>query len=323
MRPRHSERWDIPPSIWPEAREARQILAIVCLAEQRFMVPFLEPHLNASMFHIIGQTVEAKSDYMAVTYRRRGAVLSVGGRRFSNTIFQQPAQIEETRCRVINKRLLKALLTARSRRPDIWSPIQASLDAFLLGHAEHSELSWETCVMLSAMAFEQLMAPKETTAVSLASSFADLWAAHISKRIDIAVRVKADPKYAADQQSWPLHRKWMKELYEARSASAHRGARIGFSQNWQPAQHVVIAAFAFALTLKLRLSAAKLYDLSDEELGACDALDLLLDSDWGESWKRAPEWSTILTQSELMRGISASVSHAYQAMQDGKADNSQ
>jgi hypothetical protein len=95
----------------------------------------------------------------------------------------------------------------------------------------------------------------------------------------------------------------MKELYEARSSRAHRGSRPEFSQNWKDWQHMVIAAFTYPLAVKLRLAAAGLYKLNDRELGACEALDQLLDSHWGTGELKPPEWSKILSTAETVRAL--------------------
>jgi hypothetical protein len=154
--------------------------------------------------------------------------------------------------------------------------------------------------MLSAMAFERLLEPKKASAMSVAEAFAKLWASYSSLKIRDATRIKPDHKheFGAEQSAWPVHRKWMKELYEARSSRAHRGSRSEFSQNWKDWQHMVIAAFTYPLAVKLRLAAGGLYKLNDRESGACEALDQLLDSHWGTSELKRPEWSRILSTAE-------------------------
>ena len=106
---------------------------------------------------------------------------------------------------------------------------------------------------------------------------------------------------------WPIHRKWMKELYEARSATVHRGPRSEFSKNWATWQHLVLAAFAYPLAVKLRLAEEGLYSPSDRELASFEACDLLLDGSWGKGWRKPPEWSTILSMAEGTRAIHAVV----------------
>ncbi len=120
----------------------------------------------------------------------------------------------------------------------------------------------------------------------MAETFAALWKPYATRTMAHSKRVHSDPKWKANQDAWPIHRKWMKELYEARSSKAHRGPKAGFQQNWADWQHMIVAAFVYPLVIKLRLMKAGLYDLDDEELGACEALDVLLDSDWGKGWRK-------------------------------------
>lgn len=305
LRSRHSKSWDIPDRLWGDARRAVELLALACLAEQRFHEGHFSPHLNATMFRLVGQGVAGGSDGLSLLIPRRGAGLAIGGLRFSDVRFQEPMQIEGTECKKINLRLTRALARAQKTKPGVWKTISSSLELFLLGHSETPELGWDSCVMLSAMAFERLLEPQQRTAQGTAEAFAVLWSSHIGKTIANATRVKPDHKanIALDQQGWPLHRKWMKELYEARSSLAHRGSRPDFSKNWTDAQHLVIAAFTYPLAVKLQLAAEGLYHLDDQELGACDALDHLLDSDWGRGWQKPPEWPTILSEWERMRAI--------------------
>jgi hypothetical protein len=47
--------------------------------------------------------------------------------------------------------------------------------------------------------------------------------------------------------------------------------------DWAPWQHLVLAAYAYPLTIKLLLEQAGAYELSADERGCCFALDSLLD----------------------------------------------
>jgi hypothetical protein len=298
LRARHQQSWNIPRDHWNYANSASKTLALACLAEQRFLEGHFSPHLNATMFHLIGQGVTAGSDQIAPFYPRRGGGLQIGGLRFKDIVFQRPPQIEGTDCRIVNDRFLKALERARRSKAPCIDAIDSSLEVFLLAHAETPELDWDSCAMLSAISFERLLEPLKSSAQAVASAFADHWAPFSGIRIAKAKRVKPDQKFASDQQHWPLHRKWMKELYEARSAAVHRGPRSEFSRNWSAWQHLVLAAFAYPLTIKLRLAEDGFYALSDRELGACEAIDQLLDSSWGSGWKKPAEWSNILSRAE-------------------------
>lgn len=304
LRRRGHSAWAIPERLWSTSQRATEILALACLSEQRFFEGHFAPHLNATMFRLIGQGIRAGDDGIGLTYRRRGSTLQVGGYKFADVVFQQPLQVENTACEVVNARLIRALRRARRREHSAWEAITASIELFLLGHTEAFELLPDTCAMVSAMAFERLLKPEgDCNARTLAKALAKLWEPYADRAISQAERVKPDPKYSLDQQPWPLHRKWMKELYEARSAKAHQGKRDDFSMNWTQTQHVVISAFVYPLAIKLMLGAAGLYAMSEQEVAACGALDALLDGGWDLDELGRPKWSEILSEHEGARAM--------------------
>jgi len=315
LRARHREGWNIPESQWSRAWMAADLLSLVCLAEQRFLEGHFSPHMNATMFRPIAQGISAGSSSISTFHRRRGSSLRIGGLKFEDVLFQCPPHVERTACETVNVQLAKALDRARRSKAPVWDAVSSSLPLFLLGHGETPELNWETCVMLSAIAFERLLEPQQSSALEISKCFAQLWDGHVGVVIKQATRVRADhdPQYAADQQLWPLHRKWMKELYESRSSLAHRGPRAKFRSNWTPAQNIVIAAFVYPLAVKLKLAQTSLYKLTNSELGACDALDHLLDSDWGRGWRKPPEWPSLLSEWETRRDLREIIARALRA----------
>ncbi|MDI1263439.1 MAG: hypothetical protein PS018_09305 [bacterium] len=302
--------WDIPRKSWDSAVGAAKTLALACLAEQRFFEGHFSPHLNATMFRIIGQGVSAGSDQIAPFFSRRGGGLQIGGLRFKDVVFQRPPQIEGTSCDVINEGLLRAIERATRTKCGAAQAILASLETFLLANTESPELDADSCIALSAIAFERLIEPSANTAQGLAAAFSDYWAPFTNLTVEKSKRTKPDDKYKLVQASWPIHRKWMKELYEARSATVHRGSRSEFTKNWTTEQHLVIAAFAYPLVVKLRLAEEGLYSPSDKELASFETFDLLLDSSWGRGWRKPPEWSAILSMAEGARAIHAAVERA-------------
>lgn len=161
LRARHPMAWNIPRQHWKYANSAAKILALASLAEQRFFEEHFSPHLNATMFHLIGQGVTAGSDQISPFYSRRGGGLQIGGLRFKDIVFQRPSQVEGTECGPINDRLLKAIKLARRFKTHSIQAIDSSLELFLLAHSETPELDLDSCVMLSAMAFERLLGANE------------------------------------------------------------------------------------------------------------------------------------------------------------------
>ncbi len=90
LRARHQQAWNIPRKHWDIAVDAAKTLALACLAEQRFFEGHFSPHLNGTMFRLIGQGVAAGSDQIAPFYPRRGGGLQIGGLRFKDIVFQRP-----------------------------------------------------------------------------------------------------------------------------------------------------------------------------------------------------------------------------------------
>ena len=192
LRARHPQAWNIPEKMWKAASRAAEILALACLAEQRFLEGHLSPHLNASMFRLVGQGITVGSEQITLFHQRRGQGLRIGGLRLKDVVFQRPPQIQGTGCKIIGTRLLKGLEKARRTQHPVWEPIVSSLEIFLLGHAETPELDWDSCVMLSAMAFERLLEPKERNAKAVAEAFADLWNPYASLTLKEGKRIKPD-----------------------------------------------------------------------------------------------------------------------------------
>jgi len=320
LRSRGNRTWDIPRKHWDLAVDAAKKLALACLAEQRFFEGHFSPHLNATMFRIIGQGVSAGSDQIAPFFARRGGGLRIGGLRFKDVVFQRPPQIEGTSCDVINERLLKAIGKAERLKSAAARAINASVETFLLANTESPELDADSCIALSAIAFERLIEPPTNSAQSLAAAFAEYWTPFTSLTVGNSKRIKPDNKYKLEQAFWPIHRKWMKELYEARSATVHRGPRSEFSKNWSTWQHLVLAAFAYPLAVKLRLAEEGLYSPSDRELASFEACDLLLDGSWGKGWRKPPEWSTILSMAEGTRAIHAAIENALRKQKEASAE---
>lgn len=310
LRPRHNRAWDIPERLLPNLFQASECLALIAMAEQRFFEQ-LSPHINATVFRPIVQSVAPGQESLAISVKRRDRQLWVGGLEFKDVVFQMPLEAYRTECPSPSPCFAKALDKARTSNSTAWTAIRQSLPFFLLGHSETTEIPNETCVLLSALAFERLLdlpQNRRTNANDVSEAFSRLWSKYSTLTVAQARRTVADPhpKHGPSQANWPLHRKWMKELYEARSEQAHGKKKPDRSSNWQPWQHILLAAFVYPMSVKLRLAGEQRYQLTDREMGACRALDKLLDSHWGSGRRHPPEWPRILSMSEgkcELRGI--------------------
>jgi len=303
LRPRHQRSWDIPENLWSKFFQASEFLALVAMAEQRFFEGHFSSHINATVFRPVIHGINPGKDRLSISVRWRDGGLLAGGYRFEDVIFQMPREAYSTECPSFSLKFAKALDRARTSNSTVAMAIKEALPFFLLGHSEATEMPSETCVLLSALSFERLLQQSGRelkNANCIAKAFSGIWTQFSNINISDAKRIKQDPhdKHGTEQLSWPVHRKWIKELYEARSEHAHGGKNSGRSSNWLPWQHVVCAAFAFPLTVKILLERENLYQLEPKEKAACDAFDKLLASDFGNGWRRPPEWPKILSEEE-------------------------
>jgi hypothetical protein len=199
--------------------------------------------------------------------------------------------------------------------------LKAALSFFSLASTDSDVMLPEAEIVLMASAFEQLLEGYGARALSqkfgdLFNSFGSVTVAQaLATRSDIVV----DPKFVSEQEAWLVHRKWIEELYHLRNAFAHGTAPSVRSWGWLRFEHLVIAAFAFPLTVKLCLKQEGHYTLSDEDEVQCHALDLLLAA---TDWREFQESNTTVWQEQLNKArhesTVAKAVAAYRAMQEKK-----
>ncbi len=300
--------WYVPETELTAAFSAARTLALAAMSEQHFFKGHFAPHTNATAFRAIAQRISPPGTGIAIPIPWRDGGLTTGGLKFGDFVFQEPLQVHKTDCPEIRHRFVAALERARRDETETWDAIEASLPIWLLGNSEEMTLSDEACVTLNAIAFERLLSPKPS-AKAFAKAFGQLWSQFGRTTVAAARRIKADPKFQDEQQAWLVCEKWARELYEERSVFSHHRRHQDIASNWAPWQHVVLAAYAYPLTIKLSLERDGTYALSDEERGSCFALDPLLDrwepgahnlldkeQDWDSYDDRygRPTWSNII-----------------------------
>lgn len=278
-----------------------KMLALACLARQSFFENDLT-YINGAMFAPIVQGLNPGSLEVALVVQRRTGRQWDGGWQFNEVTFQAAPTIPIGGSWEPDFDLLSALNVARAADSCTWKRIEAALPFFLLGVSELQELTSHASAMLLALAFERLLNPKESKAHLLAEAFHHVWSRY--SRIKLGhTGLKADKdKYAFDQPNAPVHRKWVKELYEVRNSFVHHREADGRTSNWSTFQHVIAASFAFPLTVKLLLAGEGHYMLSDNDDCCCGAFDRLL-TEGLETRDRfkGPKWSLVLAEERMAR----------------------
>ncbi len=279
----------------------RQILALACLAEQKFFQS--RAHLNGAMFVSPVQRMTPGEDGICIVRQRRDGQTLDGGWSFSDVTFQAPLMIPHDIYPAPSEEFLAALVAARAVGAPVFERIDAALPFFILGVSEVPDLISHPSAMLLALAYSRLIDPDDKGAHSLATNFGLLWSQYTRTTLQQAglqPDAGALQKYAPEQRRNPVHMKWAKELYETRSSFVHHGPGNGESRNWTPWQHVIAASFAFPLTVKLLLAEAGFYRLSDDDKCWCGALDRLLVEGFQVTDSRlGPDWPRILAEEGL------------------------
>lgn len=316
LRPRAANRrWNIPMRLWPAIFEATEVVALATLSNQEFFRGHFAPHLNSTLFRAVSFAIRPDADVAALTFSRRGGSLTIGGVKLSRILFQRPVQVEGASAGETDTKLISAIRAARGS--EFGARLRSALSPFLLGHSEAPELDDEHFALLSVLAFERLLG-SPGKARAFAEAFDKIWSDYRTLPISQARRVRSDNKYQQEQSSWAIHRKWAKELYELRNATMH-AARVDpeFSQNWEVWQHIVIAAFAFPLTVKLLLARDAKYVLTDSDIGALQAFNDMLDADMKGDDLNPPAWSSILDQERASIAIRRSITLARETVERG------
>lgn len=211
--------------------------------------------------------------------------LLIAGYKHGQVKFTVPIQADSRDPISPDLGFLQALQVAEAAGSDTTRRLRAALSFFSLASTDSDVMLPEAEVILMASTFEQLL--EGYGARNLSQKFGDLLnpfgSVTVAQALCSRVGIVVDAKYASAQKSWFVHRKWIEELYNLRNAYAHGTALSARTWGWLRPEHLVIAAFALPLTVKLCLKQEGHYALTEEDEVRCHALDLLLaKTDWRE-----------------------------------------
>jgi hypothetical protein len=285
--------WDLPPSSLGDARWAAVQLFLVTFSMNEYFEQ-VRQYANSSMFTVYHQSFTLPIDFIAVNSRRRDGSLMIGGYRHGEMKFTVPVYADTTgEFRLLDSDLLAALERAASAGSTVLSRLRPALSFLSLASTDSDAMSQDAEIILMISAYEQLLAPSETGARHLALALSLLLERFGSVSVDSALKnrpgIEVNAKYEKEQRGWPVHRKWMEELYQLRNAYAHGDATNSRTWGWLPLEHLVMAALVFPLSVKLLLEAEGHYRMTrrDEIMGTALG-GLLGQSDWLEPAEKNP-----------------------------------
>jgi hypothetical protein len=312
--------WNLVRGDFEEVQWYTSLLFLATLAQNEYFQQ-LRQYVNRAMFDIYWQGFTEPTEFVTLSARRRDGELLIGGYKHGQVKFTVPIQAELRHPIAPDLEFLKALQAAEMTVSSTVRRLKAGLSFLSLASTDSDAMLPEAEIVLMASAFEQLLGGYGARALS--QKFGDLFnpfgAATVAQALTARSGIVVDPNYTSAQKAWFVHRKWIEELYHLRNAFAHGTAPSARSWGWLRLEHLVIAAFAFPLAVKLCLEQEGHYTLSHQDEVRCHALDLLLAAtDWREFQEsNMTVWQTQLSQASRKIRVNKAVK-AFRAMQEKK-----
>lgn len=316
---RRQPAWNLTDEDFEEVREAASLLYLAAMAANEYFQQ-IRPYANRTMFDLYWQRFTEPVDYISMTARRREGELLMGGHKHGEVKFTIPVHADSRDPVSLDVGLVEALNKVLTGSPDLSRRLRPAVAFLSLANTDSDVMPPSAEVILMGSAFEQFL--EAHGARDLSEKFSDRFLSFGSVTVDEALKARSgivvDRKYAAAQKNWFVHRKWMEEFYQLRNDYVHGKTLSARTWGWAPLEHLVMAAFAFPLTVKLILSRHGYYTLNRRDREHCGALDLLLGStDWREF---AGSGMTVWQEKLLESGRKLAVSEATRALEEIHSD---
>ncbi|HKW00002.1 MAG TPA: hypothetical protein VJN96_09255 [Vicinamibacterales bacterium] len=308
--------WDLTIADGPAVNWAASLLFLACWSANRYFESGTRRYVNSSAFRIVGQSYSgALPDHIAVSARRRDGGWLDGGYEHGAFKFSTPLQCSVRTPATIDESFLCGLEAAQTAGSPTIGLLESALRFVGLANTDDDLMAENAEAILMGSAFDQLLlAGRKSSAYNLGRAFGALFGqfgtATVSEAMKARPNIEIDQKYASVQPSWWVHRKWIEELYDARSQVVHKGHQGARKWGWGLNEHLVMAAHVFPLTVKLLLARAGHYTLSDDDCVAGRVVDkLLICTGWddGPDEGEASVWSTVISDVWLTQKVEKSL----------------
>lgn len=268
------DRKDGPPIMW-----GSQLLFLAAWATSHYFPRFGGPYTNSSVFRVFGQGYKgAEPVHITLSSRRRDGSNWDGGYRHGKFTASVPLQVSIKDVTEVDEPFLAALDRAYAAKSKTIVRLRTALPFVQLANTDDDVMSEHAEAILMGSAFEQVFATEKKR--ELTTAFGDLLKRHGSVTVADAQKTRPDinihPDYAATQPTWWVHQKWIEELYDLRSSAVHDGGHGQRKWGWSLNEHLVMAAYAFPLTVKLLLAAEGHYTLTSADETQWKSIDKLL-----------------------------------------------
>lgn len=291
--------WNVRSEDFERVSEDTSMLYLASMAANEYFQA-VGHYVNRTMFNLYWQRFSEPVEYMTVTVRRRDGEQLLGGAKHGEAKLLMPAYAQAIDPAAMDDGFAEGLNKALAANSKLVHRLKPALAFLSLANTDSDEMGAPAEVILMASAFEQLL-DVNRGAREAAQRFSELFHQFGGVTVDECLTTRRgillNPKYATAQKKWFAHKKWMEELYDLRSYYVHGNDLTDRTWGWIPLEHLVMAAFAFPLAVKLALLQQGHYTLSREDQKRCWAMDLVLTA---VGWPGSRDSSLTVWQEKLL-----------------------
>lgn len=245
-------------------------------------------YVNSAQFQFYLQNFTDPVQNLSFQSRRRDGLSLSAGYKHGEVKLTVPLQNKGNLSKTIpvDDALICALNCCLSKNTNFTRHLEEALSFFSLATTDSDFMLSGAEIILMGSAFEQLLATEG--AYELSCSFGCLWEDYgnvlVEKcRTHLRTDIQIDREHEMAQKKWYVHRKWIQELHQLRSAYVHGEDINAKSWGWTVFEHLVMSAFVFPLAVKLLSAKEKYYTLTKQDKNWCYAVDqLLCFTNWAE-----------------------------------------
>lgn len=261
-------------------------------------------YVASSNFRVMWQAFTDEVSWISPVWRRRDGHTQSGGYEHGKVKFVKPLQCTLNDPAMIDQRFLEALDLAVRAGTETTGRLRKAVSFVVLANSDDDVVDVPVEAILMASAFEQMLDVeyKRELVLEFEKLFSPYGSVSVAQAMGGArpdIRIDQDPARAASQPKWFIHKKWVEELYDLRSATVHDGTHGGRAWGWSFGEHLVMAAYVFPLLIKLMLERDGMYALSEQDGIRCLTVDRLLEvAGWsdvdGADQNRQSKWDRIV-----------------------------
>ncbi len=264
-----------------------ELLACAGLSGRRYF--WGDGYKNRHNYLLVIQSFTERQPAVSMTTRRRdGSTTSIDSLEASR--IERPPHVHLSGKNPCDETLLNALLLCRGS--ERWEAIFEAVLNFNHANTDDS-FTPELETVLMVAAFGRLFD------VWKESELADRFSSSLAPSEDVLPSASGDASRFGNATS--VRQAWMRDLFRLRGNHAHGRVRSPYEPHWTLRNHLLLASFAFPLSLKKELEKEGRYELAEEDLAGIDAFERLACEDHfapGDE-EEEPPWNRILRDVRL------------------------